>query len=108
MVESTQQEILPGFARSEFGDITFELPIKYQPIKLIGKGTYGAVISVQNTETGQQSAIKKLSHIEDVVSHLSKFRTQQVEMMTNSFSIYDIGRCQKNSARDHHNEKPGP
>ena len=45
--------ILPGYARSEFGDITFELPIKYQPIKLIGKGTYGAVISVQNTETQQ-------------------------------------------------------
>ena len=72
MVESTQTGLAPilaGFARSEFGDITFELPIKYQPIKLIGKGTYGAVISVQNTETGQQSAIKKLSHIEDVVSH---------------------------------------
>ena len=67
--------ILPGFVRSEFrsdfGDITFELPIKYQPIKLIGQGTYGAVISAQNTETGEQFAIKKISSIEDTVSNHS-------------------------------------
>ena len=46
----------------------FELPLKYEVIKLIGKGTYGSVISARNKETGEQIAIKKLSHIEDLVS----------------------------------------
>ena len=46
----------------------FELPLKYETIKLIGKGTYGSVISARNRETGEQIAIKKLSHVEDLVS----------------------------------------
>ena len=46
----------------------FELPEKYETIKLIGKGTYGSVISARNRETGEQIAIKKLSRVEDVVS----------------------------------------
>ena len=29
----------------EINGISFELPERYSPIKLIGKGTYGAVIS---------------------------------------------------------------
>jgi hypothetical protein len=34
----------------------------------IGKGTYGAVVSATNKDTGKGVAIKKLSKIEDVVS----------------------------------------
>jgi len=30
----------------EIGDQEFELPERYEAIKLIGKGTYGSVISV--------------------------------------------------------------
>ena len=34
---------------------------------MVGKGTYGAVISANNVQTKEQVAIKKLTHIEDVV-----------------------------------------
>ena len=56
-----------GFNKTDFGGITFELPNKYTPIKLIGKGTYGSVISARNTESNEQVAIKKLSGIDDVI-----------------------------------------
>lgn len=59
---------IPGFACTDFKGIMFELPLKYETIKLIGKGTYGSVISARNRETGEQIAIKKLSHVEDLVS----------------------------------------
>lgn len=57
----------PGFSCTDFKGIMFELPVKYETIKLIGKGTYGSVISARNRETGEQIAIKKLSHVEDLV-----------------------------------------
>lgn len=41
----------------------FELPVKYEPIKLIGKGTYGSVISATNKQNGTYVAIKKLTKI---------------------------------------------
>ena len=69
---------IPGYNCTDFRGIHFELPAKYETIKLIGKGTYGSVISAKNTETGEQVAIKKLSHVEDLVSlihHLSAILT---------------------------------
>ena len=65
MVENTTQ---PGFARTEVGNAIFDLPAKYEPLQMVGAGTYGQVISANNKETGAKVAIKKLSHIEDVVS----------------------------------------
>ena len=65
MVENTTQ---PGFARTEVGNAIFDLPVKYEPIQMVGAGTYGQVISAKNKETDAKVAIKKLSHIEDVVS----------------------------------------
>ena len=59
---------IPGYNCTDFHGIHFELPAKYETIKLIGKGTYGSVISASNKETGEQVAIKKLSHVEDLVS----------------------------------------
>lgn len=56
--------------RYVFQQVIFDLPLKYQPIKMVGKGTYGAVISANNVQTKTQVAIKKLTHIEDVVSFL--------------------------------------
>jgi len=47
--------------------INFELPEKYEPIKLIGKGTYGAVISAISKERNEKVAIKKLAKIEDSI-----------------------------------------
>ena len=55
----------------EIHGINFELPEKYEPIKLIGKGTYGAVCSAINKENNKKVAIKKLSKIEDLVSQLN-------------------------------------
>jgi serine/threonine protein kinase len=61
------QSNIPGFACTNFKGIMFELPLKYETIKLIGKGTYGSVISARHSQTGEQIAIKKLSHVEDLV-----------------------------------------
>ena len=35
---------------------------------MVGAGTYGQVISAMNKVTQQKVAIKKLAHVEDVVS----------------------------------------
>lgn len=61
------ESTIPGFNKTDFGGITFNLPKKYLAIKLIGKGTYGSVISALNNETNEKVAIKKLAHIEDVI-----------------------------------------
>ena len=55
----------------EINGITFELPERYTPIKLIGKGTYGAVVSATDNSNQEKVAIKKLSKIEDVVILIS-------------------------------------
>lgn len=34
--------------RAVFQSAIFDLPFKYQPIKMIGKGTYGTIISANN------------------------------------------------------------
>ena len=44
---------IPGFACTDFKGIMFELPVKYETIKLIGKGTYGSVISARNRDTNE-------------------------------------------------------
>ena len=51
----------------EINGISFELPERYTPIKLIGKGTYRAVVSASDNVTNEKVAIKKLAKIEDVV-----------------------------------------
>jgi p38 MAP kinase len=55
--------------RQDFNGINFELTERYEPIKLIGKGTYGAVVSATDTLTNEKVAIKKLAKIEDMVKH---------------------------------------
>ena len=52
----------------EINGINFDLPERYEPIKLIGKGTYGAVVSAIDNVNKEKVAIKKLSKIEDMVS----------------------------------------
>ena len=54
----------------DMNGINFDLPERYEPIKLIGKGTYGAVVSAIDNINKEKVAIKKLSKIEDLVSHL--------------------------------------
>lgn len=51
----------------DFNGINFELPERYEPIKLIGKGTYGAVVSAIDHLSNEKVAIKKLAKIEDMV-----------------------------------------
>jgi serine/threonine protein kinase len=53
--------------RVEINGIFFDLPARYEAIKLIGKGTYGAVISASDSTNNVKVAIKKLSKIEDIV-----------------------------------------
>lgn len=40
---------------------TFHVATKYQPLDAIGQGSYGVVCSVQNSETGEKLAIKKIT-----------------------------------------------
>lgn len=51
----------------EINSINFEIPERYEPIKLIGKGTYGAVVSATDRASNEKVAIKKLCKIEDLV-----------------------------------------
>ena len=51
----------------EINGINFDLPERYEPIKLIGKGTYGAVVSAIDNVNKEKVAIKKLAKIEDMV-----------------------------------------
>ena len=51
----------------EISGINFDLPERYEPIKLIGKGTYGAVISAIDNLNKEKVAIKKLGKIDDMV-----------------------------------------
>jgi len=37
--------------KTQMQNVSFVLPEKYSPIKLIGKGTYGSVISATNMES---------------------------------------------------------
>jgi len=53
--------------KMEINGITFDLTDRYEPIKLIGKGTYGAVISATDNVTKTKVAIKKLGKIDDLV-----------------------------------------
>jgi len=43
----------------------FEVDMKYVPIKVIGRGTYGVVCSSINKDTDEKVAIKKISNIFD-------------------------------------------
>jgi hypothetical protein len=38
----------------EINGINFDLPERYEPIKLIGKGTYGAVISAIDHQSAEK------------------------------------------------------
>ncbi len=63
----------------EISGINFDLPERYEPIKLIGKGTYGAVVSAIDNVNKEKVAIKKLSKIEDMVSQNKKSRFKLVK-----------------------------
>jgi hypothetical protein len=43
--------------RLEINGIIFDLPERYEPIKLIGKGTYGAVISAVDNATKEKGKL---------------------------------------------------
>jgi serine/threonine protein kinase len=51
----------------DLNGIFYELPERYTPIKMVGRGTYGAVISANDNKNNTKVAIKKLSKIEDAV-----------------------------------------
>eukprot|EP01134_Creolimax_fragrantissima_P000929 CFRG0929T1 len=51
---------MSGFMRHDLARTTFDLPVRYQNLKLIGFGGYGAVCSATDTTTGEKVAIKKI------------------------------------------------
>jgi serine/threonine protein kinase len=68
----------------EINGINFDLPERYEPIKLIGKGTYGAVVSAIDNVNKEKVAIKKLAKIEDMVRTLSSLMISR--LMLREFS----------------------
>ncbi len=83
----------------DFNGINFELPERYEPIKIIGKGTYGAVVSATDNLTKEKVAIKKLSKIEDMV-RISRFIA--------NVEHGEIDRCETCIKRNNHNEELSP
>lgn len=88
--------------RLEINGINFDLPDRYEPIKLIGKGTYGAVISAVDNSTKEKGsywhsllaslyfgfiischlvAIKKLGKIDDMID--AKRVLREIKIMKN-------------------------
>ncbi len=63
-----QQAIPFGMNRSVYQETIFDLPFKYSPIKFIGSGAFGTVISVKNLQTNKKAAVKCLSTINNLVS----------------------------------------
>lgn len=63
-----KNSLLKMMKKLVISDINFDLPERYEPIKLIGKGTYGAVISAIDNLNKEKVAIKKLGKIDDIVS----------------------------------------
>jgi serine/threonine protein kinase len=59
---------MESIKKYDLNGIFFELTERYQPIKMVGRGTYGAVISASDMKTNAKVAIKKLAKIEDAVS----------------------------------------
>lgn len=70
-LDSMDAPVPVGMNRHIFSSVVFDLPFRYQPIKMIGKGTYGSVVSATNTQTNAQVAIKRLAAIEDAVNSCS-------------------------------------
>lgn len=52
---------------TDINGVNFDLPERYELVKLIGKGTYGAVVSAIDLQNKERVAIKKLFKIEDMV-----------------------------------------
>ena len=78
--------------KTDFNGVIFELPERYEAIKVIGKGTYGAVVSAVDHLTNEKVAIKKLSKIEDMVKCLMRV-------------TYFLDRCKKSFKRNQNNEE---
>lgn len=54
------------------GGISFDLPARYQPVSIIGRGAYGVVCSAIDHETNGEVAIKKINHLFDDVENTKR------------------------------------
>jgi len=72
----------------------FQLDSKYDPIKVIGQGAYGVVISAKDTKAGQNVAIKKITNLfkdlEDAKRILREIRLLQHLKHPNIITIVDV------------------
>lgn len=60
VANSVQSARSDGPSVSRVYGTTFELISRYEPIQIVGQGTFGLVVSALNTETGEYVAIKKI------------------------------------------------
>ncbi|XP_022095985.1 mitogen-activated protein kinase 14A-like isoform X2 [Acanthaster planci] len=55
-------DLMPdGYHRFDLNKVTWEVPVRYQRLSVVGAGAYGSVCSALDTKTGTSVAIKKLS-----------------------------------------------
>jgi len=73
-----------------FNSFNYELPARYEPIKLLGSGTFGSVISAMDKKTNEKVAIKKLLDIEDIVDGKRSLREIKVMKFLKHENLLDL------------------
>ena len=81
MVQNTNVCTVPGPAMTITRNTDFNLPEKYEAIKMVGAGADGTVISATNKDTGSKVAIKKLSQAIDTID--AKRQLREIIIMKN-------------------------
>lgn len=54
------RDMKPGFYHTELAATSWDVPLRYKHLNLIGGGAYGQVCSAEDSETGKRVAVKKL------------------------------------------------
>jgi len=85
---------IPELSTFMLSGTRFQLDSKFEPIKVIGTGAYGVVISAKDTKSNKNVAIKKITNLfedlEDAKRILREIRLLQHLKHSNIISIIDI------------------
>jgi serine/threonine protein kinase len=90
----TPQEPIPELSTFMLQGTRFQIDAKFDPIKVIGTGAYGVVISAKDKKAGRNVAIKKITNLfedlEDAKRILREIRLLQHLKHSNVISIVDV------------------
>ena len=68
----------------------FNIGERYEALKFLGAGAYGAVIKAKDKRTGELVAIKKLSKIEDIIDAKRILRELRILRLFKHENIIDL------------------